>query len=333
MYLRNILVVLFSLNCFAADNHQKIPHDTGFYTCAAGVAVCMILYSDWKVQRQVKTEVDLNNIVIDKEGRLCVAFSYSPQQRATAIERQRAVLFGMSRLVQFLICPQLPFEFRHVIDPYSVAETALLPAGIYNATKPLVDISLPQFSDMMRSCTAGLNGLIIPHFISATGISQKRLVVNILMNHIASNQHNLYRDVAYVKQLTASLDYASKVMPLTQMAISRFYSKPSMLTLYPVMKMGEINTYVESMHAIVPVGVLAGVDLIFNAMAVTPVGTAISSVVDAGLKRAIQPLPKHMQRPFRRISKDLKQGSLEAAKIMTAVAILVAMEANGLKFA
>jgi hypothetical protein len=168
-----------------------------------------------------------------------------------------------------------------------------------------------------------------------SGASPERLALTTLLFHYSGDAKNKYMsNRPLLRHVTSSLDYGFTVMPIIQMTIGRWYQKSSMLTICPTMyqQLGGVNRSAEFMHTMIPVGVLAGVDVIFNAVAVTRVGTAIGSVVDAGLEKAIQPLPKHMRRPaFRRFSKQFKEGSFEAAKIMTAVTIIGALEIYGLK--
>lgn len=257
------------------------------------------------------------------------AYIYSAEQRKEARTECEAAALG---IILKPLC-----NWRTEQSFFVALERSLLPAACYTESKKIISWLAPKADNKVITAASLVSGLCMAQCIARfSGASPERLAFVTFLYPYTGYKHNMHRHSnGLLKAVTGSLAYGFKVTPLIQMAVGRWYKEPSMLTLHPVMyrQIGGPNTYGEYMHALVPVGVLAGVDFTFNAVAATPFGAVINSCVDAGINKAIQPLPKHMQRPFRRISRDLKQYSLEAAKIMTTVAILVAMEANGLKFA
>ena len=243
-----------------------------------------------------------------------------------AVDRQKALLMGVGNGIKFILRPDLPYELRNQINPFSVVESMLLPITVYVATKPTVDALIPQTSQKTRVSITALSAYVLSHAIVATGAAPQRILYNSLMHYCASNSANCYGDVAGVKQVTASLAYGSKVMPAVQMIISTVYKKPSLLTVHPVMLNGELHKWKDLQNGLLPGLILAGVDLSFTMIAATPVGAAIESVVDAGIDHVIKPLPEKT-RPY--VRRGVKKAIAEGTKIGIAVGACAAAESQG----
>jgi hypothetical protein len=277
--------------------------------------------------REIKRELYLYNAVQRKEAKIrCDGAFFG---LVAALSSNPVLDLPVTRFKSF-------FHFRKEQSIFVALEQSLLPAACYVASKKIIDRFAPDLDNKMSIPVALISSLCLAYCITRySGASPERLALTTLLFHYSGDAKNKYMsNRPLLRHVTSSLDYGFTVMPIIQMTIGRWYQKSSMLTICPTMyqQLGGVNRSAEFMHTMIPVGVLAGVDVIFNAVAVTRVGTAIGSVVDAGLEKAIQPLPKHMRRPaFRRFSKQFKEGSFEAAKIMTAVTIIGALEIYGLK--
>ncbi len=326
MCFRYLLIVFCVFNCYASDKSiSDLEHDRGFQTFIMGALTLGGLYQDWQLQSHVQNDliIETHNASTDEK---CIArFAHSRSQRMVAVDRQKAILWGVANFTKFIIRPDLPFTIRSEINPISAVESALLPITVYLATKPTVDAVAFKCSEQIRFLIAASLALSLPHAIVATGTAPHRILYNSLMHYAASNSH-LFGNVAGIKHAAASLSYGSKVMPLVQMGISTVYKKPSLLTVHPVILNGELHKWKDLQNGLLPGLILAGVDLSFTIVAATPVGAAIESVVDAGIDRAIKPLPEKT-RPY--VRRSVKKAIAEGTKIGITVGACAVAESQG----
>ncbi len=325
MVLKFFIFSLLSINCFAADQSVRL-HDDGGNPYITAIAIGLALHTEWKLQRNITTQIS-HQIVTNSEGKEGALFTYSPHQRLVAVDRQKAVALSTCNLINFIIRPMSQYVFRNSISAFSLVECVLLPMVVFNASKGVLNTVVPELSDVTRTYLAGVNALMVPHLFIASGVSPDRVVLNAFLNHVLAHLHNVYGEMAYMRTVTGSLLYASQVMPVTQMMVSKWYKKPSMLTVHPVnFRMGSVNRNVEFMHAVVPALVLAGVDSVFNGLATTSLGTAIERGVDSALDAAITSMPRSLRQPVKKVT---KKALVETVKITTAVVITRALEVNG----
>lgn len=303
-----------------------LDHNLGFQTFLMSVLTLGGLYQDWQIQSHIRRDVIIEHEVTDSDGTMGATFAYSRPQRMVAVDRQKAILLAVGNGIKFIVRPDLPYELRNEINPFSVVESMLLPITVYVATKPTVDALVPQTSQKTRVSITALSAYALSHAIVATGAAPQRILYNSLMHYFASNAANMYGDVAGVKQVAASLAYGSKVMPLVQMGIGTMHKKPSLLTVHPVMLNGELHKWKDLQNGLLPGLILAGVDLSFNMIAATPVGTAIESAVDAGIDRVIKPLPEKT-RPY--VRRSVKEAMAECIKIGITVGACAVAESQG----
>jgi len=318
MCFRYLILTLCSMHSFAAD--QKL----------AVFAVGMALGGDFKMQRNICTSISQKDRVDAQDNEsFAFTYTYALYQRLRAQNQQESLTVGFLNLIAHVVLSPMYIGFRPSVNAQSLVEGALLPVAIYTPIKELTTSMFPHSFNVVRFFTSGISTYLLSRLFVATNASSDRIIMNAFISHVMTHQQNLYCDVAGLKQITASLSYGSKVMPLTQMAISRWYSKSSMITVHPVVyQWGEINKRAEFMHGVVPALVLAGVDLGFNAIAATSVGDAIDSVVEAGLDTVVQPLPGYLKE---RVKWTVKKTSAEGVKIGTTLAILAALESSGFK--